>query len=120
MTAAIEDRAIDWILGDDVGASSRAIWAHMMGRKPREFCGVAYPLDPDDFGRCDRLFALIPEWRYRIGEMARYGPVWASLSARWSDVESCLRGEIGAERHACAPKTYALMREIERSARRVA
>jgi hypothetical protein len=111
--------AIDWIVGHDTGMSSKAVWAHMMGRDPADRFGVAYPHDPDDFGRCYRLLALIPEWRARIGEMARYGREWAALSARWAEVEASYEQEIGARHRGMARQTYALMREIIDAARQV-
>ena len=115
--ATVTERALDWIVGNDCGVSSTAIWAHMMGRKPRVFCGVAYPLDPDDFGRCHRLLALIPEWRPRITEMAKYGREWAGLSARWADVEASYEREVGDRRHGMARETYDLMKAIESASR---
>jgi hypothetical protein len=70
---------LDWILSDDVGASSATIWAVMMGVvHPR----ASLPLDPSDFGRCSRLLALFPEWRPR-----------RELVKRWDDLVALYEAE---------------------------
>ena len=39
---------------------------------PQEKIGrLSVPADPSDFGRCYRLFKLIPEWEARINELNR-------------------------------------------------
>ena len=116
--------ALAWIVGDDTGLSSTAIWAHMMGTAPAERFGhVAYPLDPDDFWRCYRLLLLVPEWRARIGEMAQYGPVWAALAGAWDELTALFEEEIGpgmARAYGRAPRLYARMKALEDAARREA
>lgn len=115
--------ATEWISGDDTGVSSTAIWRHMQGLDP-----VAgpfgrfgfYPHDPDDFGRCYRLLALIPAWRARVGEMAQY-PGWAGLAREWDALTALYESEIDTSkpRHrGMAPKLYDRMRTlIEEDAR---
>lgn len=107
-------RALAWIAGPHVGASSKSIWCTMQGvKEPR---GASFPYDPDDFFRCRRLLQLIPEWRERMPEMAQHGPVWATMAARWDEIDALFMEEtqgrwergIGAS----APRTYALMRQI--------
>lgn len=89
--------AARWVAGGDTGASSLAIWSHMMGVDPRtRSWGAAYPLDPDDFGRCYRLLWRIPEWRARVGEMACYGPVWAALANAWEELTALYEADVGA------------------------
>jgi hypothetical protein len=81
---------LDWILSDDVGASSATIWAVMMGVvHPR----ASLPLDPSDFGRCSRLLALFPEWRPRLTEVARKHPDWRELVKRWDDLVALYEAE---------------------------
>lgn len=75
----ITTRAIEWAGGRGTGASSKAIWSHMLTGK----CDGSYPRDGDDLGRCVRLLDLIPEWKSRIGEMARYGGAWIGLVDQW-------------------------------------
>lgn len=84
--ARMDMKAAQWIVGGDVGASSRAIWGHMMGATLKN-AAFDYPSDCGDFGRCYRLLKLIPEWRPRVLEMARYGKVWAALAVSWDELE---------------------------------
>jgi len=100
-----------------------SIWRHMMGQNAgRAPWGVSYPLDPDDFGRCYRLLLRVPLWRERIGEMAKYGRVWAALAAAWDELEAMWAEEVGTKLERpygkSAPKMYARMKEIEDAARR--
>lgn len=105
-------RAAQWMAGDDTGASSKAICAHMLGAVNVD--PAAYPHDGDDLGRCLRLLALVPEWTPRIGEMAQRGPYWAALVPRWAELTALLAEETGPgfERYGRAPRTYKLMQEI--------
>lgn len=104
--------ALQWIVGDDTGSSSEAIWSHFMGVVPAY--RSSYPVDPSDFGRCARLLELVPEWRSRIVEMAQYSPEWDRLTDRWAEIHACMDAEVGIDwsKGQCAPKTYALMKEI--------
>lgn len=84
--------ATNWIVGDDTGISSRAIWAHFVN-------GVAErhsePSDPDDFGRCYRLLERVSGWRPRIAEMARYGKGWSRLVEHWAELTALYEKHIG-------------------------
>ena len=80
--------ALAWIVGDDTGISSKAIWATMMGVPVGGLGWSSYPRDPDDIGRCFRLLALVPEWRERLPEMAALSPEWAALVGEWIDLEA--------------------------------
>lgn len=104
--------ALEWIAGADTGASSTAIWAHMMGTKSEG----AYPFDPDDFGRCYRLLLRVPEWRNRISEMSKYSKVWTRLAAAWDELTTLYELEVGtgADRYfgKRAPRLYARMIEL--------
>jgi hypothetical protein len=95
----------DWRESDDTGASSIAIYLHMLGR----FSDGRHPIDPSDFGRCYRLLALAPEWRARIGEMSQCGPVWAALSAVWDELTALYEEELPS---GTAPRLYARMKEL--------
>lgn len=110
MTAA--ERANAWIVGSDSGLSSKAIWAHMMGVKPRDSWN--HPHDPSDFGRCARLLGLMPEWRERLPEMAERSSAWRDLIARWDEIETSMREEVGIDwsKGHSAPATYDLMQGI--------
>lgn len=106
---SLDDRAHRWIVDGQVGMSSRAIWAHMMGT-PSE-C-MSAPSDPDDLNRCLLLIDLIPEWAPRMSEMAPHGPEWKALAPIWADLTTTFIAEVGLDwcKGHSAPKTYQMMR----------
>lgn len=65
---SIHDRACRWIVGDDTGTSSIAIWGVMMGVHTSAVRNST-PADPSDFGRCYRLLKLIPEWEDNLDKL---------------------------------------------------
>ena len=76
---------VDWLLSDDVGSSSRAIFCHFLG-KPQTYPSIPY--DRGDFGRCVRLLdsPFAKGWRERIAEMNQYDR-WALLTPHWAKLE---------------------------------
>ena len=78
-----------------------------------------YPHDPDDFSRCRRILALIPNGATRIGEVAlafRRGG-WMMLAPNWAELEALFVEEAKrADRH--MPKLYSRMRELTSGRRR--
>jgi hypothetical protein len=78
MTKSIEQRAVEWALGDDTGISSRTLCAFMLGINSSNGCrphGFSYPpSDAADRARCIRLLKLIPEWVPRLPELSRGNP----------------------------------------------
>lgn len=110
MNDDINQRAIQWIVGRDTGASSKALWAQMQGTKgSRE-----HPGDPGDIGRCFRLLELIPEWKPRLSEMKAVSPYWAALVDKWDEIRTLMDAESGIDwsKSLEAKKTYKLMRSI--------
>jgi hypothetical protein len=106
-----DGRVNRWIVGGDVGLSSKTIWATMLGIDLGED-GVNHPHDPADLGRCLRLLELVPEWKPRLPELAALDPRWRSLVEHWRELASSMEDEVGVawEKGKCAPATYALMR----------
>lgn len=105
---SVMDRALRWAIGNDTGASSKAIAGHMTGNRPSS--GYPPPWDPSDFGRCMRLVAAIPEWRPRLPEMAKRSPEWAGIVKHWDRIEQCMRAEL-ADGGGRAPATYDLIKQ---------
>ena len=101
--------ALMWIVGDDTGASSEDLWAHMLGVARRY---VDHPYDPDDIGRCFRLLDQVPQWKSRLPEMAHYSDAWKYLVENWDKIRACMEAETGITRPfkaRMAPRTYELM-----------
>jgi hypothetical protein len=76
----------------------------------------SYPHDPDDFSRCRRIVALIPDGASRIGEVAAAFPkskAWALLAPAWAELEALFAEESRRpDRH--APNLYKRMQELTR------
>ena len=106
---SIARRALLWLAGRDTGMSSEAICYHMLGMKS----DGSFPLDPSDLGRCLRLLELFPEWKPRMGEMARYSAQWAALVERWDELAEMMADEVGIDwsKGERAPRTYAAMKD---------
>lgn len=68
MTSSIEQRALQWALGDDTGTSSTTLACYMLGLPAPRYSSA--PSDAADRGRCIRLLKLIPEWLPRLDELA--------------------------------------------------
>ncbi|MCK9371020.1 hypothetical protein M0R04_14005 [Candidatus Dojkabacteria bacterium] len=62
-------KLINWLVGDDTGASSVSILIHMTGSKSMK---NTPPSDKWDRGRCVRLLKIMPEWIDRLDEMNVY------------------------------------------------
>ena len=103
---------MQWMQGHDTGVSSKAILAYMLGGADVD--DDSYPRDPADLGRCLRLLRKCPEWKPRIREMGKFGPVWRALTERWDEIAASMDAEVGIdwEKGSEAPNTYKLMRSI--------
>lgn len=73
-----------WLVSDDVDSSSRFMASVLSGQFSASF---AVPSDPDDFGRCVRLFLAVPELKADIDKMRQHGPAWISIVDNWTDWE---------------------------------
>jgi hypothetical protein len=76
----------------------------------------SYPSDPDDFSRCRRIVALIPNGTARMLEVASAFPkskAWARLAPAWAELEAMFVAE--EERGWKPPHAmYARMKELTR------
>jgi hypothetical protein len=78
---------IGWLSNGDTGISSLTIWSVMTGRPVRQsYFYPDVPQDPDDFGRCYRLLAVMPSWRERLPEVAAKYPEWRPLVDAWDEL----------------------------------
>ena len=84
--SSIEKRALEWLLSDDTGLSSKTLCAHMLGLPYGGHSSA--PSDADDRGRCIRLLNKIPEWWDRLDEMASNKDIEVFvISGKGMDVE---------------------------------
>lgn len=106
----MKDKILAWMGTGRVGASSRAMAAHLCGAP----CDGSYPSDPDDMNRCLLFLEAVPAARSELPRMATLNKTWAALVARWSEIETMFLEEAGRNWCKCtsAPKTYRLMREV--------
>jgi hypothetical protein len=109
------EKAFIWLFGRDTGMSSKAIMGHMVS-------GVSdgsWPSDPGDLGRCLRLLEGFPSWNERIGEMAKYGPVWEIYARHWDELRSMMDAEVGADwsKGRKAQSTYDFMKKLQSQAK---
>ncbi len=84
------ERRAAWLKLHDNGLSSQCIADRMCGW----ITTVTHPWDGADFGRCERLLILYPEWRARLDEMRAVSPVWDALVSRWSDIVDAWRHDM--------------------------
>lgn len=115
------DRELEWLLGHDTGISSLTICAVLSGQHSvaaavsRGPFGADVPHDPADFGRCYRLLQAIPEWRGRLGEVAKAHRIWRPFVREWDAMTALYEEERVLAR---APKLYALMQKLEAESRK--
>ena len=86
----IEQRLGYWLANGDIGASSLAIAAVMLGAEIQTRRGSCHPHDSADFRRCVILLGYIPEWRDRLPEMRKVNPCWGVLVQHWAKLEAML------------------------------
>lgn len=93
-----------WWKGLDVGMSSAAIFAvfcedrfKFEANEARSGApSGALPRDADDFGRCQRLLVLFPEWRAQLSKVVDAYPEtkWREVITRWDVLEKALPEEV--------------------------
>jgi hypothetical protein len=107
LSAPVAARAAWWRERGEVGISSETIYSAFSGSLPRM---TNYPLDPDDFRRCNLLLGLIPEWRADLGKVADRYPWFKPFTDAWDQMDALYAEE--APKGTC-PKLYALMKRLE-------
>jgi hypothetical protein len=95
-----------WLVSDHVGSSSAFMASVLTGKLSRD---LAYPHDPDDFGRCIGLLDACPELREHLPRLLGCGPQWAALVSVWDELEAMYRDEV---RTGSAPRLMARMRDL--------
>ena len=108
---SVEQRAINWIIGDHTGTSSKTMWAVLMGadlETPDRF-RFSPPHDPSDFRRCHLLLEAVPEWRERLPEVAAAFPIWGPLVREWDKLTALYLRDREKDG---SPELYRLMKKL--------
>jgi len=69
----------EWMQSDDTGASS-LFMASVLGGFERPYC---VPVDYGDFGRCNRMLAVVPEFHDKLEMMRGVSKAWENLVDKW-------------------------------------
>ena len=89
----------EWILSDDTGLSSKALWAVAKGITPPD--GYSYPLDCWDFNRCYRFlhecFQTDRERQAILNRIRRTSIGWFEIVARWDKMSKLYNGKYVAK-----------------------
>jgi hypothetical protein len=115
----------EWIVSEDVGVSSRTIWAVLMGLFHKPLTGPEkqksggrwdVPHDPSDFGRCHRMFQHIPAWKGRLNEVAAVFPAWEPMVREWDRMAEIYERDLESGK---SPELYELMCSLEVEGREI-
>lgn len=66
---------LDWVSGDNTGASSKVIFRFMLGLPPTSH-GKSAPSDKADRARCITLLDIKPDWWDRLDELRLLSKDW--------------------------------------------
>jgi len=109
----VEERAINWLINGETGASSKTICAVMLYCVDRKnLSRYDYPHDPSDFRRCKQLLDVIPEWRKKLWKVYEMFPIWHGLVTHWDELEALYIEELPS---GVGLKLHARMRELVNS-----
>lgn len=101
---------VDWLMGDNVGASSKAILGAAIGG----YNGFYYPCDPSDFNRCLLMLEAVPSAWVGVSRLAQKHEKWAVVDENWDRIKESFLEEAGYNwsKSNNAPKTYKLMKML--------
>ncbi len=84
MTDEMKMKAIEWLLGNDTGVSSKAMCGALFGMTPAWACE---PCDSADFGRCIRFIRFMPDGaKDMIFKNLSSRPQWQEIIKRWDEL----------------------------------
>ncbi len=107
-----------WLASGQRGLSSEAIVANLTGQQVGRWPGGKnnYPLDPDDFRRCQLLLRSHPEAAAAFGQMRSVSPEWERLVDAWDEIHATIEAEtpdyLDNPGRRSAPLGYALMKRV--------
>lgn len=113
MSNNVNSAVLNWFSSGDIDDSSRTFACAALGLPIKK---VSHPGNSSDFNRCLILLKFAPPLRSKMfSHVAPLSDHWASLIDMWSEIEETFIGEagLGFEKSSSAPKTDALLRQIE-------
>ena len=112
----MKDKILNWFATGETGISSKAMACAIadleVDKKWAKFGN--HPSDPDDFNRCLKFLAAVPEARQHLDKVAALSKTWAKLVENWSAIEKCFIDEVGFDwsKGDSAKKTFDLMESV--------
>lgn len=86
MASSEDERIFFWMSYGEHGQSSKYMAWKLQNSRTHPYAEPARPYDPDDFGRCHKLLAMVPEFRGRMERMKECGPEWSDLVDHWDEL----------------------------------
>lgn len=80
-----QDKMLEWIIGDNTGASSKTMWTAVMGidaSNPPAFW-FDIPHDADDFSRCLKLYNECELTKDDLAKVSAMFPEWKGIIDNW-------------------------------------
>lgn len=117
LMAKVDNRAaLEWLASGDCGISSKCLVYAALGMfSTLRWFDQSPPYDPSDLGRCLRMLKLMPWVRELAWPTLAASPRWKRVLDNWDKLAESMQDEVGIDwsKGQSAPKTYALMKEIE-------
>ncbi len=114
-TMEVNKDYVKWLVGSDVGVSSRTIMEVMLGmadpKHEDAWRKYSTPSDPADFGRCHRLLERFPEFKPRLASVVKIFPKWGPLVREWDKLTVIYLKEL-KNPDGMAPVLYAKMQVL--------
>ena len=112
-------KILRWVFNGETGISSKQMAATACGIAIKDWFDRGHPLDPADFNRCLKLVRACPEVKAAFPKIAKLSREWRGVIEHWDEIRRSFLAEAGWDwsKSNNAPKTYELMRRIEKASR---
>lgn len=86
------ENCVWWLQNGEHGISSKTIYNRLNLNSDLRIQNnsESEPLDPDDFNRCSKLLASIPQFKARLHQLKSVSPEWNLIVENWDILESML------------------------------
>ncbi len=90
----LKDQILEWSINGNVGVSSQAMAAAVLGIQTNSSFGNAIPSDPSDFNRCLLLIQAAPDIKKYMYRVACISSSWAKIVNHWVIIEESFRFQL--------------------------